>query len=105
MGAIGELLRALELDPGYFEARSDLAVAYFQSRNYNDAGLEYRKLLLLRPDAGAHFGLGLVLRQQGDHDGAVREFQSALKARPDFPDARYYLAITQGQKTVDAKER
>ena len=35
----------------------------------------------------AHVALGHVLQEEGDHDGAIREFRQALRIKPDLPRA------------------
>ncbi|MFZ0594154.1 MAG: tetratricopeptide repeat protein [Bryobacteraceae bacterium] len=96
LGSIGEFLRALALQPDNFEARDNLAVAYLENGDATNSALEFRKLILLRPrDPGVHFGLGMALRETGDREGAIREFKATLAAEENYPNAKFYLEITE----------
>ncbi len=105
--------KLLELDPGNIEARKLMGEVYrkkdmnsealteFQQvvRLYQDAGDEsaamdfQHRLVELFPEASdLQYQVGLTLRGQGDHDGAVRELLRLLGERPDDLLARVYLA-------------
>jgi tetratricopeptide (TPR) repeat protein len=81
LGATGEFLRALEIQPDFVDARFNLAKSMYQRNQRDDAELELRKVLLLRSDAAAHYALGVVLKDKGDA-GAQSEFETALKLDP-----------------------
>ena len=52
-----------------------------------------RNALALDPTDAEAFNLrGYCLRKTGDLEGAFRAYGQALKLRPDFPEARAYLA-------------
>lgn len=52
-----------------------------------------RNALALDPTDAEAFNLrGYCLRTQGDLAGAFEAYEQALKLRPDFPEARAYLA-------------
>ena len=51
-----------------------------------------REAVRLRPNhADAYNHLGVVLRQAGNLDEAIKSFQHALQLRPDFADAQKKL--------------
>ena len=98
LASIGGFLHTLSIDPANFDARYNLALAWLRIGKYDESTLEFYKLIKLRPhSAAAHFGLGLALRQSGDRPAAAREFSAALEAQPNYPNARYYLEISQSK--------
>lgn len=44
-------------------------------------------------DAGAYNETGILLREQGDLDGAIESYRQAIKLRPDFQEAMYNLGV------------
>ncbi|MBI5513132.1 MAG: tetratricopeptide repeat protein [Deltaproteobacteria bacterium] len=71
---------------------AQVAHAYASVEHYPNAAEEYRRALELCPDFGdLRTRLGQVLRELGDHNGAVREFRQAIAQ-----DSRYvpaYIAL------------
>jgi tetratricopeptide (TPR) repeat protein len=94
LGAIGEFLRALEMQRGFADARYNLAIAMYQGNQRDGAELELRKVLLLRSDAATHYALGVILKDKGD-PGARFEFEMALKLDPASGVARHELELMQ----------
>jgi tetratricopeptide (TPR) repeat protein len=91
-GAIGELLRALTLQPAMQDARRDLAEAYENLGDHDRAVLEYRKLLVSFPaDVMAHIALGKILLAQGDARDAAEQFKQALIYQPTSVEAQAFL--------------
>ena len=83
LGAIGELNRALTLNPASLEARRDLASAYEAFGDHNRAILEDYKILRAVPeDAATRLALGQSLIERGDTNDAIEEFRIALKYNP-----------------------
>jgi Flp pilus assembly protein TadD len=79
-GAIGELLRALALQPRRSDIRHNLAIAYTQSGQYELAELALRKALPLSPDSvEARVALGVLLLQNKDDVGAAQEFRRGTR--------------------------
>ena len=49
-------------------------------------------------DAAAHVSLGFALHEKGDLDGAIAEYRTALRLRPDLVAAQNNLARTLRRK-------
>ncbi|MGP8245167.1 MAG: tetratricopeptide repeat protein [Bryobacteraceae bacterium] len=73
--AIAEFQTALRLDPGYDEARRNLAEA--------QAG----------GSAEAHRNRGIALLQAGNPSRTIGEFEAALRIDPNDADAHNYLGV------------
>lgn len=79
LGAIGEFLRALTLQPTYGQVRYNLALAYERIGEDSQAELELREMLMLCPDSiEGHLALGKLLLKSGDNRDAATEFHSVL---------------------------
>jgi tetratricopeptide (TPR) repeat protein len=95
-GAIGELLHALTLDPARADIRYNLAVAYTQVGQYENAELEFRKVLNVDANSvQAHMALGTVLLQNKDLSNAAAEFRRVLVLQPDNKQAPQLLSQCQ----------
>jgi tetratricopeptide (TPR) repeat protein len=85
--AIREFQTALHIDPRLEPVRMSLGAAHInfghvlvRQRNFDRAISEFEAGLKIHPgENGAHFDLGNALFQKGDMDGAVREYQAAIK--------------------------
>src|SRR5215469_7088386 len=90
--AIGEFRAALSLEPGYSDARGNLANALSGLGDEDAAILEYRELLRLNPaDHLSHYNLGNGLKAKGDLAGAISEYRAALKIQPRYSQALHNL--------------
>ncbi|HYQ82110.1 MAG TPA: protein kinase [Anaeromyxobacteraceae bacterium] len=97
-------LGAIELDPGFAQARAGLANADFLMVQFNmDSGRAAERLaealaqgeeaLRLQPDlAEAHVSRGNMLSLLGRGDEAERDFRRALELNPGLADACYFHA-------------
>ena len=95
-GVIGEVLRALTLQPSRSDIRYNLAVAYTQMGHYDRAELELRKVLLQSPDSvEAHVALGVLLLQGKDDVDAAAEFRQVLALQPGNQEAARLLSQCQ----------
>ncbi len=79
---------AKEMTPAYAEAEA----AAREGRCKEALRLVGHVLSLDPTDAAAFNVRGYCLRKTGDLDGAFQAYGNALKLRPDFPEARAYLA-------------
>ena len=86
-------LRALELDPGYPDARVNLGCCYHAMGKLSEAEAQYAAALEVRgEDATTWFNLGVVLEDQQREERARHAYERALTLAPDCADAHYNLA-------------
>lgn len=91
--AIQLMLAALERDPNYVDAWSNLGVAYFQMRDYERAEKCARKAIELAPGfANAWANLGMTLRARNDVEQALLAWGKALDLEPGMRN----IAISYG---------
>jgi Flp pilus assembly protein TadD len=91
--AIEALERARDLEPEQGSIRETLARAYFRSRRFLEAELEFTKAIDLDPvNDYAHFGIGLCAMRNGDPDRARGHLKLATVMRPESEDYRDALA-------------
>ena len=77
------------------EAHHRLGLAFLDQGQLADAQRELEQALSLRPNAPAIISnLGRVLAEQQQQDRAIALFQRALILRPNFAEARFYLATS-----------
>lgn len=87
--AIGNLQKALALDPYNGDAYRELAKAYEKRGRLQDAESTYRNAIAARPNYwGAHNELGGFYYRQGRYDEAEKEFRTVVELTPD--NARGY---------------
>lgn len=92
LGAIGEMSRALSLQPDRNDIRYDLAVAETQIGRVDQAEFELRTVLLQTPDSvEAHIALGSLLFQAKDFTNAAEEFRRVLALQPGNQEAAHLL--------------
>jgi eukaryotic-like serine/threonine-protein kinase len=87
--AIGNLQKALALDPYDGDAYRELAKAYEKRGRLQEAESTYRNAVAARPNYwGAHNELGGFYYRQGRYDEAEKEFRTVVELTPD--NARGY---------------
>jgi tetratricopeptide (TPR) repeat protein len=76
------------------QALVDLAIAYFDAGQFNDAFEPLRKALAIDPHSmGAHQMLGKCYYMRGDFDKARSELEEALRLAPGDYDISYMLGL------------
>ena len=76
---------AVRLKPDYLQAWNNLGLARLKLERWPEARQAFEAALRLNPNSPeAHLGLMACLIQQGDGDGAAREYQTLKKLNPDL---------------------
>jgi len=102
--AVAPLLETLKTSPDDFNTIVQLANLYYDGRQYPEAVKYYRLAVKSQPtNADVLTDLGTTLWYMGDADGAITEFQTALKYRPDHPGTLFNLGIVRWQGKLDPK--
>ena len=100
-GAIGELRRALSIQPDRDDIRYNLAVAYLQNGDSQSAELELRKMLFVSPESiEGHLALGTLLLEGKDNVSAATELRQVLALQPDNREATKMLSQAEGGAKV-----
>lgn len=96
---------ALSLDPKFWEARYNLALALARTSERERAANEFRLVTQQKPDfPPAHNAFGLVLEDLGRVDAAADEFKAALRLSPHDARAASNLAkVLHTQKKYPAE--
>lgn len=102
-GSIEALKARAEASPGDAAPWSDLAFAYFQAQQFEDAAAAYRRALALAPDEAvlwSALGESLVLASKRDPlpPEALAAFEKAVSLDATDARARYFLAA---KKDID----
>jgi Tfp pilus assembly protein PilF len=100
------LKEIVDIDPGDFQAWTELGTAHLMGGELADAERAYRRAIQERPTfALALLDLGRVLITQKRYAESVDPLYAATQARPDSADAHFllgktYLNLKQGSKAV-----
>jgi membrane associated rhomboid family serine protease/Tfp pilus assembly protein PilF len=90
-----ELKRALELQPDSKYAPYQLGVLYLgQKRTAESRQVFGRMLASDQQSADAHFGMGMVLADEGSDEAALKEFNTTAKIEPDRKGVYYQMATS-----------
>jgi hypothetical protein len=80
---LGELTKALTLDPNLLPAISDRAEVYFSLKQFQPAIPDYDKAIALDPkDYGAYNDRGLAKMELGNTYDAISDFGDAIRLKP-----------------------
>jgi len=100
--AVAPLLATLKTSPNDFNTNVQLANRYFDGQQYPEAVKYYQLAVKNQPtNADLLTDLGTSIWYTGDADGAITEFQNALKYRPDHPGTLFNLGIVRWQGKLD----
>jgi cytochrome c-type biogenesis protein CcmH/NrfG len=100
--AVAPLLATLKTSPNDFNTIVQLANLYFDGQQYSEAAKYYQLAVKSEPtNADLLTDLGTSIWYMGDADGAIAEFQTALKYRPDHPGTLFNLGIVRWQGKLD----
>lgn len=86
--------QALELDPQFADAHTNLGRLYHQAGNVAQAEAHYRQAMALAPDDPIPcFNLGVLLDDLGRREEAAQMYRQALARDPQLADAHYNLGL------------
>ncbi|HNB22809.1 MAG TPA: tetratricopeptide repeat protein [Candidatus Melainabacteria bacterium] len=97
--ALNEWLKKKGVDHTSDVARLKMADTLAREGKYNEALVEYRAALKIKPSADGHIGVGAMLFKEGKKESAKGEFQKALELDPNSSAALRHLGslrYTQG---------
>lgn len=102
--AVAPLLATLKANPDDLNTIVQVANLYYDGQQYPVAVKYYQLAVKSQPtNADLITDLGTSLWYMGDADGAIAEFQTALKYRPDHPGTLFNLGIVRWQGKFDPK--
>jgi tetratricopeptide (TPR) repeat protein len=105
--ALAHELRALDIDANHADAYAYMAEIYADLERLSQAQSAAEKALELAPDNfKAHRNYGYVLERQIDYQGAVAEYEEAVRLNPKLPYlrtdlARMYLNLDRAEDAMD----
>lgn len=86
---------AVELDPEFADAWTNLGVVAKENRDLDAAEESYRRALALQPDDPiVHNNFGNLLLARGDVAGAMKAYERAVTLKPDYIDAKVNFALS-----------
>jgi tetratricopeptide (TPR) repeat protein len=92
--AITQFRKAVEMNPGFSEARLNLAALSLNNRDYKTAEENFRAVLQAQPkNYEASIGLGVALRGNKKIDEAETQYNSAQKLDPQNPSSYFNLGL------------
>jgi tetratricopeptide (TPR) repeat protein len=92
--AITQFRKAVEMNPGFAEARLNLAALSLNNRDYKTAEESFRAVLQVQPkNYEAAIGLGVALRGNKKIDEAEAQYNAAQKMDPQNPSAYFNLGL------------
>jgi hypothetical protein len=93
------LAAAVDRAPEDRDLRYVLAVTHARCDDFDAA---YREFVPAVGEAAAHYNLGVLLHEAGEHELSIREFQRALRCDPGLASAREWLvALTRPAAVTD----
>jgi len=82
-------IKSINQDPDNIHLYNRLGVALRQQKKHQDAMKWYQKALKIDPHhETTHYNLGILFLDLGQKDQARNSLQTALRLRPDFPEAQ-----------------
>jgi cytochrome c-type biogenesis protein CcmH/NrfG len=96
------LLDRLRDNPNDPDLLASVGNAYYDQHDYDNAVRYYRRYLDLRPvDVNVRTDMGTAIWYSGNPDGAISQFETALRFQPDYPNTLFNLGIVKWQGKHD----
>lgn len=100
--SIQPLLARLRNDPKNPELLEEIGNVYYDQHDYEKAINYYQKYLDLRPqDAAVRTDMGTAMWYGGNPDGALSQYQIALRFQADYPNTLFNMGIVKWQGKQD----
>jgi tetratricopeptide (TPR) repeat protein len=80
-----------EKNPDSWMVQSNLGMALMLAKRYDEALIHLRRTLELKPNAGGHFNIAVVLTHKGKPREAMEEYRAALALDPDDAESHENL--------------
>lgn len=90
---VPELEAQVEENPEDLATLQDLAIAYYQTGQYEQAVETYQKMLDIEDSAVVHNNLGNVYRDWEKTDEAIQQYETAIELDPTLASAYTNLAM------------
>lgn len=104
--AVESYLQAASLSPGSTVALINLAKAYRDRDEPEEALTALRRVLDIEPEnPEAMHVMGVLLEQMGDREGAAEQFKTAIRIAPEMAVSHYYLAQIKGRGSSEQEFR
>jgi Flp pilus assembly protein TadD len=94
--AAAHMRKALEIHPGYLQARNDLGTFLLAQGKLEEAGEELAEAVRLAPRAfNPRLNLGIVLVRRHEFSDAAQQLEVALSVEPGSPAGHLYAGLAQ----------
>lgn len=103
--AIEQLLKTLEINPGFFDALTNLTLAYVKHHQFEMAVETGRRAVAAQPESfEAHTNLGLAYLKSRQPEEAAKCYLQAIRQRPNDAEAqvRYGTALSDMMRYTEA---
>jgi tetratricopeptide (TPR) repeat protein len=100
--AIGQFLKAVELDPRLADAHNNLGVLYHQAGDFDAAIAEFTAAVHADPFySEAYLNMGNSLRKKREFDKAIGALREALRLDPQCVDCHFNLGVAELENKPD----
>lgn len=108
--ALSELNEVLKYDPSNWKARYHIAVDLFNKKKYNDAIVEFKKIIQLQPGFPNSYSIiGEAYLETGQYQLAIRALEKAVELDPGAENyyqlGRAYKRVNNGKKVKEVSEK
>jgi len=79
---LGAYQKAVELEPGFYEAHGNIGAVYLLQGDFDAAILSFQKSINIQDHARGHFNLGNAYRNQGHLEKAIQSYHRAIEMNP-----------------------
>src|SRR5262249_55105533 len=94
---LSDSLTKLGVDPKNSDVRAGLGATLLAQRNPQEAEIEYRQAIKIKPEASYYIGAGDAAKQGGNNTSAKLDFQKALELDPNSQPALSKLGMVRYQ--------